>query len=62
MKLDGTGHACSIPVEVGKVAPLRPDGTSIEVLRRILDFKMDDNGQVYSASDQPGQPCRRRSG
>jgi len=57
VKLDDTGRTLSIPVEIGKVVHLRPDGTSIEILRRLLDFKLDDKGQVYSASDQPENPA-----
>ena len=52
------GPACSIPVEVGKVVTLNPDGAKLEVLRRVLDFKMDENGQISSAPDQqPENPA-----
>ncbi len=54
VRLGDAGPARSIPVEVGQVVPLTPDGASkLEVLRRVLDFKMEENGQINSAPDQP---------
>jgi len=45
-----------VPVKVGKVVPLEPDGTSIEVLRSIPHFMMGADG-VVSASDKPVNPA-----
>jgi hypothetical protein len=58
VRLDDAGQTRSVPIEVGKVVPLRPDGTAIEVLRRVLDFKMDENGRINPAPDQqPDNPA-----
>jgi hypothetical protein len=59
VRLGDAGQPRSIPVQVGKVVPLTPDGASkLEVLRRVLDFKMDENGQINSAPDQqPDNPA-----
>jgi hypothetical protein len=46
----------SLPVEVGKVIPARPDGTSVEVLKYIPHFMMKGS-QIYSASDKPANPA-----
>ena len=59
---EGTGPARSIPREVGKAVQLLPDGTSVEVLRYLPDFRMDENGadeksKFYSASDEPLNPA-----
>ena len=45
-----------IPVEVGKTVELESGEAKLEVLRRILDFKMDGK-RVYSASDKPANPA-----
>ncbi|MFH0963974.1 MAG: cytochrome c biogenesis protein ResB [Planctomycetota bacterium] len=55
-RLSGDEAPRSIPVEVGSVISLAPDGTSIEVLRRIGDFRIDAEG-VVSASDKPLNPA-----
>lgn len=57
VQLQGAAQPLSIPREVGKVIQLRPDGTSIEVLRYLPDFKMDENRKIYSASDEPLNPA-----
>jgi hypothetical protein len=44
-----------IPVEVGKVVPLR-DGLSVEVLRAFLDFKITSDGPA-DASKEPLNPA-----
>ena len=51
-------QALEIPVEVGKVVPLNAAGAKLEVLRRVLDFKMDEHGQINSEPDQePDNPA-----
>ncbi len=57
VRVQGAAQARSIPREVGKPVQLRPDGTSIEVLRYLPDFKMDENRKIYSASDEPLNPA-----
>jgi cytochrome c biogenesis protein ResB len=56
VQLDETGGVRSIPRETGKVIALRPDGTSVEVLRYLPDFKLRDH-EAYSASDEPRNPA-----
>ena len=56
VSLDGAGQTRSIRRNREGDA-LGPDGASVEVLRRVLDFKMSDSGQVYSASDKPVNPA-----
>jgi hypothetical protein len=58
VRLGEAGQTLTIPVEVGKVVPLNRDGAKLEVLRRVLDFKMDENGQILSAPEQqPDNPA-----
>ena len=57
VRLERTGPARSIPREVGKAVRLRPDGTALEVLRYVPDFKLDENHKIYSASEQPLNPA-----
>ena len=45
-----------IPVEAGKVVPLGPDGTAVEVLTYLPHF-MKDGEKVFSASDTPVNPA-----
>jgi len=56
VRLNGELKPKVIPVEVGKVVALRPDGTSIEVLRRLPHF-VSSRERIYSASDQPVNPA-----
>jgi hypothetical protein len=56
VRTDGTGPAHFIPREVGKVVRLRKDGTSVEVLKYLPDFRLDGS-RAYSASDQPLNPA-----
>jgi len=56
VRLAGTRLARSIPREVGKVVRLRTDGTAVEVLRYLPDFRLDGS-RAYSASDQPLNPA-----
>ncbi len=46
----------TIPIELGKVVQLGPDGTAVEVLRRVLHF-MRDGDRIFSASDKPVNPA-----
>jgi cytochrome c biogenesis protein len=58
VRFGDAGPTFTIPVEVGKVVPLDREGRKLEVLRRVLDFKMDENGQILSAPDQqPNNPA-----
>lgn len=50
----------SIPVHVGKVVPLGPDGTTVEILRTVAHFVYSiEDKKVISASDQPVNPAVR---
>jgi hypothetical protein len=56
VQLDGTGPVRSIPREIGKRVQLQPDGTAVEVLRYLPDFRLDGAG-AHSASDEPLNPA-----
>ena len=56
VRLDRTGPARSIPREQGMAVQLRPDGTAIEVVQYLPNFKLD-GARAYSASDEPLNPA-----